>query len=284
MRKLLLSVLLLIVVMAAGLAYYLATPISPVTPSSTPSTTPTTTAIGYPQLKVSEVSPVSFVYVDRMVYWRFKVSGEIDLREKVEINGVYGWWFAIINVTLPNGKITDLYNPSDYVNILRSFNHLSGSWVLDAYVLDVDAWWEKSFLDGEYRVVVWLKGPYGNRSILFDKTFTHRMNYSISITPTKWSSWDEKLRISIVNTGDVPLILQSIGIELSNTGTVIGWIHTPEVLIEPGDSREVEARTEILEDYRAWLKGKTATLDFLISFAGARQLFKVTLSVEFPSK
>lgn len=283
MRKLLLAVVLLIVGIAVALAYYLAPPISPVVPCTTPSTAPTATTV-HPRPSVSGVSPLGFVLVDREVYWRFKVSGEIDLREKVEINGTYGSWLARINVTLPNGRVTDLYNPSDYVNILGSFSYLSGSRVLDAFVLDVDAWWEESFLDGEYRVVVWLRGPYGNKTVLFDKTFTYAMKFGISVSKTKWSSWDESLKLSIANTGDVPLLLRGIGIELSNTGTVIGWIHAPEVCVWPGESREVEARVEILEDYRALLRGRTAALDLVISFAGARQLGRVALSVEFPSK
>lgn len=284
MRTLLPATLLILAGIAVGLAYYLSAPISPVAPSPTPPTAPATTTTGHPQPRVFGVSPLGFVYVGREVYWRLNVSGEIDLREKVEIDGTYGSWFAVINVTLPNGRVTDLFSPSDYASILGSFSYLSGSRVLDAFVLDADAWWEESFIDGEYRVVVWLRGPYGSKAVLFDKTFAYAANFSISVAQTRWSSWDERFRISIANTGDVPLLLQGIGMELSNTGTVIGWMHAPEVLIEPGGSREVEARAEVLEDYRALLKGKTASLDLRIVFAGVRQPSRATLSVEFPSK
>lgn len=304
---LLVAVFLIILGVVAGVAYYLITPTTmttqtsitsatlstptPTTISTTasttsiPPTTPTTTPTSYIQPRITDVTSEGFVYVEeeREIYWRFKISGEVDLRDKIEINGIYGWWFGRINVTLPNEEDTRVHEPPDYTNIVTSFRYLSGSKIFDAYVLDVDAWWEKSFLDGTYRIVVWLKGPYENRSVLLDKNFVFRMAFNASITPTAWTSWDENLRLTITNTGDVPLFLQGVGIERSGTGTVIGQVLTPEEIIMSGETREIVAPVQIFGDFKEEFKGKNITLDFLLSFAGARQIYKVTLNVRFPT-
>ncbi|MEO3992865.1 MAG: hypothetical protein QN229_00915, partial [Desulfurococcaceae archaeon TW002] len=80
-----------------------------------------------------------FVFVDREIYWRFKILGEVDLRDKVTINEVYGWWFCVINVITPNGELTNIFVPPNYTDILISSQYFSGSKVFDAYVLDTNA-------------------------------------------------------------------------------------------------------------------------------------------------
>lgn len=277
------AVFLIILVVAAGITYYLTTPTTTTTQTPITSTTTPTTS-DHAQPRITDVTPEGFVFVDGEIYWRFEVSGEVDLRDKVTINGVYGWWFGVIDVTLPNGERTNVFVPPNYVDILTMFQSLSGSEVFDAYVLDVDAWWEKSFLDGTYRVVVWLKGPYENKSVLFDKSFDYRMDCNISVTPTVWASWNESLEIAITNTGDVPLVLQGVGIVWSGTGSVAGDVSISREVIMPGESKEIVAPVYIFEDFRAYFKGKTIALDFVFNFAGARQEYIEALNVSFPAE
>ncbi len=304
-RTLLVVVFLIILGVVAGIAYYLTTPtitttqtsitsatLSTPTPTTKPTTAPNTsippttptTSTSYIQPRITDVTSEGFVHVDGEIYWRFKISGEVDLRDKIEINGIYSWWFGRINVTLPNGEHAYIFKPPDYTNIVTSLRYLSGSEIFDAYVLDVEAWWEKSFLDGTYRIVIWLQGPYENKSVLFDKSFVFRMAFNTSITPTVWTSWDENLSLTITNVGDVPLILQSVGIERSGTGTVVGWVSTPKEIVMPGESRKITAPVQILEHFREEFKGKNIDLDFLVSFVGAPDTYRITLNVRFPTE
>lgn len=271
----LIVVFVVVLGVVAGIAYYLTTLTTPTTTTSTPPS--------HAQLKVTDVVSEGFVYRDGEIYWRFKIFGELDLRDKVEVNGVYDFWFGHINITLPNGERADIFKPPDYTNIVVQLRYLSGSEVFDAYVLDIHAWWKESFLEGTYRVVVWLQGPYDNRTVLFDKSFYFRMAPEISITSTVWNSWSESLRLTVANEGDVPLVLLSIGIEQAGTRRGIGWC-TVEELIMPGESREVTAPIQFYDYVKEEFKGKEAVLDFLVEFAGARQLYRVTLNVKFPNE
>ncbi|MEM2158062.1 MAG: hypothetical protein QXO72_03490, partial [Sulfolobales archaeon] len=223
-----------------------------------------------------------WVINDREVCWRFRVSGEVDLRDRIEINGVYGNWIGRFQVKLPNGENALIFESPNYNIDVSQFGYLSGSRTLDACVLDLDAWWGKSLLEGTYTASIVLYGPYENRSILFSRNYTYTANLNISVAPTVWNSWNQSIVIQIVNTGDVPLILQGIGIEHSGTGTGIGFTQISEEVIMPGESKSVAATVQTFDYVRENFKGKSASLDFNLNFAGINRVFKVVTDVTFP--
>lgn len=306
MRNLLLVVIVLVALGAvAGAALYLMRPTVPATttplpsttvPTSTPTatistttpvkptptTTQTTPPTGSTKPTITDVVSEGFVVVDGEVYWRVKVLGMADLRDKIEINGVYAFWFGRFKVTLPDGREqTRLFIPGDYVNIIRDFRYLQDEMTLDIYI--PTNWYENPCLEGTYRFVVWLQGPYENRSLLFNKSFVYKMDLKANVFHTEWRSWNENLRLAITNTGDVPLVLQGVGMERSGTGTVIGWILTPEEIIMPGETREITAPVQMREDFKEEFKGKTITVDFVLDIVAAPQRYAITTDVRFPA-
>lgn len=254
-------------------------------PSPTATTTtpppPTTTPIR-PTPRITNFTFVEWVINDREVCWRFRVSGEVDLRDRIEINGVYGNWIGRFRVTLPNGKNALIFEPPNYSVDVSQFSYLSGSRTLDACVLDLGDWWSKSLLEGTYTASVVLYGPYENRSVLFNRNYTYTANLNISIAPTVWNSWNQSILVQIVNTGDIPLILQGIGIEHSGTGTGIGFAQISEEVIMPGKSKNVTAIVQTFEYTKESFKGKSASVDFNLNFAGVNRIFKVVMNVTFP--
>ncbi|MEM0014336.1 MAG: hypothetical protein QXX81_02080 [Zestosphaera sp.] len=309
MRNLLLVVIILVAMSAVvGAALHLMGPTAPATPITTPlpsttvptstptatisttttpvKPTPTTTQATQPsgltKPIITDVVPMGFVLVDGEVYWRVKVLGTVDLRDKIEINGVYAFWFGRFKVTLPDGREqTRLFMPGDYVNIVRDFRYIREEMTLDVYI--PTNWYENPCLEGTYRFVVWLQGPYENRSLLFDKSFVYKMNLKANISPTELRSWSENLKLSLTNTGDVPLILQGVGIERTGTGTVVGWVLVPEEIIMPNESKELTAPVQILNDFREEFKGKTITVDFVLNVVAAPQRYAITADVRFPA-
>lgn len=247
----------------------------------TATVSPTSTAAPV-QPRVTDIVSEGFVFVDDELYWRIKILGEVDLRDKIEINGVYSFWFGRFNITLPDGSPQDrIYKPGNYEEIVSQFIYLPGTMTLDIYI--PTEWWEKICLEGVYRVVVWLKGPYNNYTVLFDKSFTFKMALNASITPNRWPSWSGPLKLEIDNTGDVPLILNGVGIELTGTETVIGWLApTLRETVMPGESKTLEAQVQILSDFMEELRGKTRTVDFVLNIVGAPRRYAITIDVEFP--
>ena len=292
--KLLIAVVILVILsVVAGVALFLmmpaappATPTTSTSPASTPTTTtkPTTPA-GSTQPEIRDVVPEGFVFVDNELYWRIKILGEADLRDRITINGIYAFWFGRIDVTLPDGRKALLYNPPDYVNVVTQFLTLSGEMVLDVYI--PTAWYENPYLEGTYRVTVWLSGPYENRTTLFDKSFYYKMDLKATISPTVWTSWNQSLELNITNTGNLPLILGEGGIRRAGTDTVIGhWTPTPPYphVLMPGESKEISGPVEIYDDFKEALKGKTVAVDLVLSIVGAPREYVITVNVTFPAK
>ncbi|MEM3142043.1 MAG: hypothetical protein QW656_02350 [Zestosphaera sp.] len=286
MRVVLLLAVLLVVlgVVGGSIAYFMfiETPIS-----SSATTTPTTTPISSGQLKITDITSEGFVVVGEEIYWRIKIYGDIDLRNYTVINGVYGYWVGKINVTHPKGMEILLHEPPNYVDVVTQFSYLSGVRVLDACVYSW-SWTESPWPEGTYEVIVWLKGPYENRTVLFKKSFNFSMSLEASVTPTTWESWNETLRFTIRNEGDVPIIVEGADIILvgdSGIPYVIGWWEQtpPTETIMPGETRVLVGPALIRDDYKEELKGKTATVKIVLGVASAPREYSVIVDVKFPS-
>ncbi|MCS7108281.1 MAG: hypothetical protein RMH77_05455 [Sulfolobales archaeon] len=272
--------------LVVGALYYVVRPTAPstsTTPTQTPSPTPTPPSTTTPSLKITNVTFVEWIINEhREVCWRFRITGEVDLRERVTINGVYGNWLGRIHVILPNGELAMIFDPPNYDTDVSRFKYLSGTKTYDACVLDLDAWWGKSYLSGTYRISVILHGPYENRSVLFDKNFTYLMKANVTIAPTEWSTWNQSLLLSIVNTGDVPLVLQGVGIVQSGTSTSLGTVKISEVVVMSGKLKNINASIQVFDYTKENFRGKSVPVDFVLSFAGADQPYKVAMNVTFP--
>ena len=234
---------------------------------------------------VSNVEIERFLYEDEELYMRLKISGEADLRDRVEINGVYGWWFGSISVTLPDGSQARLLRPEDHTTIFDQFRQLPGTLTVDVYLPWM--WYEKHCLEGAYNVTVWLKGPYENRTVLYEKIFNLKMALTATVSPTTWRSWEENVEITVANTGDIPLILQGIGMEMTETGTVIGWIFAPTLeqgilVVMPGETKTWVGKPTMVGDLKEVLSGKMLQVDFVLGIAGAPRRFAATTNVRFP--
>ncbi len=235
---------------------------------------------------VSDVSIDGFVYTtDGDLFMRLKICGEADLREPITINGVHGFWFGRISVRLPDGRQTQIFEPGDYVNVFTQFLELSGEKVVDVHLPTM--WYENPCLEGVYNVTVFLKGPYDNVTVLFHEDFNLKMALTASVAPADWRSWGENITIKITNTGDVPVILQGVGMELTGTGTVIGWIyaHTLEsriLSVMPGETKTWTGAPTMAGDFKEELAGETLQVDFVLDIAGAPRRFAVTLNTSFP--
>lgn len=268
-----------ILIGVAALAYYLALKPSP--PSAT-STTTTTTPL-QPKLQVSSVVFDKWVITeDREVCWRFNITGEVDLRREVEVNGVYAYWIGRIVVTLPNGDRAMVFQPPDYTTDVSQFSLLTGTRTLDACVLDLDAWWERSPLEGTYRVTILLVGPYENRTVLFDGNFTHEAGIQAYVSPSIWESWSQSLTIHVSNQGTVPLILQTVGFTDPSTGTSLGFVQLNETVIMPGESESALGLAQVFDSTRENYNGAQLVVAFRLEFAGLAQPYEVLTTVQFP--
>lgn len=270
------AVLVVLAVAAGSAAFYLLAGIK-----GGPGAPPSTTS----RLYVSNVEIDGFLFEEEELYMRLKISGEVDVRDRVEINGVYGWWFGRINVTLPDGTPARLFPPEDHTSILTQFRQISGTLTVDVNL--PWEWYERHCLEGVYKVAVWLKGPYENRTVLYEKAFNLKMALTATVSPTIWRSWEENVTITVSNKGDIPLILQGVGMEISGTGTVIGWIFAPTpkqriLVVMPGETKTWTGLPTVIGDFKKNLSGKTLQVDFVLGIAGAPRRFATTANISFP--
>ncbi len=245
----------------------------------------TTTSQSMQSPRISNVEIAGYLYSDEELYMRLKISGEVDLRNRLNINGVYGWWFGRITVSLPDGSQGEIMDAENHENFFTQFTYLPGSITVDVYL--PWTWYEEHSLEGFYNVTVWLQGPYEKRVVLFEKSFNLKMMLKAFVTPTTWRSWEENVSITITNTGNVPLILRGVGMEASGTGTVIGWLYAPTIeeriiVVMPGETRKWTGTPTMASNFKEELSGKTIQVDFVLDIAGASQRFAVTTSVNFP--
>lgn len=255
-------------------------------PAPSPSTTTTFTTTPS-QPRITDITSEGFIILDEETYWRIKIYGEVDLRNYTTINGVYGHWFGRISVVHPANKEVLLFRPSNYVDVFTSFRYLSGVMVLDACVYGW-SWSESPWPEGTYEIIVWLKGPYENHTVLFKKSFNLSMNLEVSMTPTTWRSWNETLEFVITNRGDVPLIVEGGSISIlrdSGIPDLIGWWEQrpPVEIIMPGQTRELVGPILIREEYKEELRGRTATVKITLNIVSAPREYSVTENVRFPS-
>lgn len=276
MKKIIVAVLVIIFVAAALVVFRLPKPQEYGGPSPGQEAGP----------HVSDVLIMGFIYTaDGELYMRLKIRGEAHLREPITINGTHGFWFGRVSVRLPDGRETLLFEPGDYVNAFIQFLELRGEKELDVYL--PTEWYENPYLEGTYNVTVFLKGPYYNVSVLFHRDFNLKMALTGAVTPAKWRSWEENVTIVITNTGDVPVILKGVGMELAGTGTVIGWVYAPTVesrvlVVMPGETKTWTGTPTMAGDFKERLAGKTLQVNFTLDIVGAPRLFAVTLNVTFP--
>lgn len=235
---------------------------------------------------VSDVLISGFVYTgEGDLFMRLKILGEADLREPITINGVHGFWFGRVSVRLPDGKQAQLFEPGDYAKFFTQFLVLSGEKAVDVYL--PTRWYENPCLEGIYNVTVFLKGPYDNVTVLFQRNFNLKMALTATVAPSAWHSWTENITIRVTNTGDVPVILQGVGMELTGKGTVIGWVYAPTLessilVVMPGETKTWAGNPTMAGDFKEELAGKTVQVDFVLDIAGAPRRFAVTMNVSFP--
>jgi parallel beta-helix repeat protein len=274
-------VLLTVVVASGSVAFYLFTGIGRGGQGSASGTMPSTPS----NLYVSTVEIDRYLYEDEGLYMRLKIRGEVDVRDRVEINGVYGWWFGRVTVVLPDGSQAQLLQPEDHTSFFTQFLQIPGTLIVDIS-LPWD-WYEHHCLEGAYNVTIWLKGPYENYAVLYKKVFNLKMALTAAASPTTWKSWDENVTITVANRGDIPLIVRGVGMEISRTGTVIGWIYTPTLeqrilVVMPGETKTWIGTPTIAGDFKENLSGKTLQVDFVLDIAGAPRRFAATANISFP--
>ncbi|MCL7385662.1 MAG: hypothetical protein LZ158_04805 [Thaumarchaeota archaeon] len=274
--KIAIAMVAVLAVVVVSIAFYLFSGTESGGQGPKPGTTPGT-------VYVSNVEIERYLYEDEGLYMRLKISGEADLRGPVNINGVYGLWFGRITVMLPDGSQGQLLQPEDHTEFFTQFLQIPGTITVD--VLLPWEWYERHPLEGAYNVTVWLIGPHESRIVLFKKIFDLKMALHASVSPTAWKSWEENLAITVTNKGNVPLILQGVGMETS--GTVIGWIYVPSLeqrilVVMPGETKTYVGTPTIVGDFKEILSGKTLQVDFVLDIAGAPRRFAVTTKVSFP--
>jgi len=75
--------------------------------------------------------------------------------------------------------------------------------------------------------------------------------------------------------------------EITETGTVIGWIFTPTLeqgilVVMPGETKTWVGKPTMVGDFKKVLSGKTLQVDFVLGIAGAPRRFAATTNVRFP--
>lgn len=298
MRRVLYIIFFILIVLVAVLFMGLSQQggISPPSTNTQVSTTPTS-PISSNKLSIYDVIPQGFHVVDEVVYWKLKIFANIDLRDKVEINGTYGYWTGIITIVLPNGREPWIFIPPDYSTGRNQFNYITGSVEYDVPVYDLLGGTApyvhpQSPLNGTYKVIIWLSGPYDEkigeypRVILIEKTFNYTFKASIDLHPLEWSSWDQDVVITISNEGDIPIFFKGAGILIHGVNTVIGWltIQNDYVYIDINESKNIDAKLWILEDYKAMYEGKVEQVDILFDFQTIQSPINITFTIKFPTK
>lgn len=291
------SIVVLILVMVVTLMFinqYRGVQRQPTSPAQNTSSESPQTSVA--DMAVYNITSEGFHIVDEIVYIRFKVWGYVDLREKREINGVYGTWSGFVTVIVPNGIDVWVFTPPDYSVGRNHFTHITGSVEYDAPVYDLrggspSVTHPQSPLNGTYKVTVWLSGPYDEkigdypRVVLMEKNFTYTFKASVELKPLKWSSWDQEVVVTVVNEGDTPLFFTGGSVLIHGVNTVVGWLSIWEdyVPIEVGGSRDVATKLTFLEDYKTDYEGKTKQVDVLFHFKTV-SFINVTYTIEFPNQ
>ncbi|MGB9675160.1 MAG: hypothetical protein ACPLYW_00980 [Candidatus Nanoarchaeia archaeon] len=283
--SMILLVLLAVLLIAVGSItfYFLVGPkVKEQAPSTSTTPKPTTPK---PALYVFNVEIDKFLYEDGELYMRLKISGEVDLKERINISGISGvhdYWFGRIDVTLPDGSEGKLFESENHTNIFTTFLQIPGTMFVDVN-LPLE-WYEKHPLEGLYNVTVWLAGPYENRTVIFEKTFNLKMALNATVSPTTWQSWEENVTTTVTNTGDLPLVFHDVSM-ITDAGRVIGWIcqSCERIVIMPGETKQlVGTPTMAGEDIKEELAGKTLKVNFVLGIIGAVQQFSVPANVNFP--
>jgi len=246
-------------------------------------TTPQSTSP--PSLYVSNAEINKFLYEDEDLYMRLKISGEVDLREPVNINGVYGQWIGYIDMRFPDGSRAKLLKPENHEDLAAQFLQIPGKLIVDVYI--PTQWYNTHYLEGSYNITIWLQGPYNNRTILYMKIFSLRMALTTTISPATWRIWGENITITITNIGDLPLILRGVAMEIPGTETVIGLINSNSskpIIIMRGETKQWIGTPTIFSEFKEELAGKTLQINFVLDIAGAPpKRFIETTNIIFPS-
>jgi len=280
---LLVALLVILGVVGGAIAYFTFPKTTTQSPISTPA--PTTATPSPTQPRISNVTSSGFVLVeDEEVCWRIRIYGEVDLRDRVTVNGTYGTWFGRINVTHPRGKEVLLHEPGNYVDVLVQFSYLSGIKVLDACV-PYWTWGESPWPEGTYKVTVWLYHSPGIYVTLLKKSFNFTMSLKASISPTTWRQWNETLRITIENTGDVPIYIGGGDILLAeNPEIIIGWWQQipPTAIVLPGQAKELVGSILIRDEFVENLRGRTVTVKIALGVLTPPRECSIVTNVKFP--
>lgn len=260
------------------------------------STTLTSTTSSSIKLSIYDVIPRGFHIVDEIVYLRFEIIGDVDLRESIEINGIYGYWQGVVTVVVPNGVEPWIFIPPDYSTGRNIFDHIEESVEYDVPVYDLlggspSVTHPQSPLNGTYKITVWLSGPYDEKVggypkvVLIEKSFNYTFKVSIGLHSLEWSSWDQEVAISITNGGDVPVFFRGAGILIHGVNTVIGWlsIQSNYICININESKDIVAKLTILDDYKPIYEGKVEPVDILFEFLTIPPINE-TFPVKFPAE
>jgi len=232
------------------------------------------------KLYVSNISIVRFNIIDSDLYMRIRVYGYLNLHDKVTVNNVYGFWFGFLRVTLPYGEDTLIYDPGNYVDVVKQILEVNGTRDFDVYL---PLRGDKPGLDGVYNISFYLIGPYGNVSVLYQKQFNLTASSRIAIYPVNMSSWDETVNITITNTGDLPLFFSGAGLIMPETRNSLGGFEpinytNAEIIVMPGETGSWIGKLYVFRDLRYLVAGKTVDLIMIIDFGTAKSYETVTLT------
>jgi len=273
----------LITILLIGILH-LYNPTSGLENTSTENISSTTSGSQHPAPYISNITIMGFHVKDGELYMRLRVYGYVYLRDKVSINGVYDFWFGVLKVILPYGEEALLYDPGNYVDVVMNVNEIYGSRDFDA---ELPLSGDKPGLDGLYNITFYLKGPYDNVSILYQKTVNLTILFKISISPTNISTWNETMRVTINNTGDLPVILDGVGLAYPIPNGTIGVIEPlnysdPGLIVMPGESSTWIGRLNIDSDMRIYVAGKTLQIYINTYPFTANRFFTETITMSFP--
>jgi len=214
---------------------------------------------------------------------RIRVHGYLNLHDEITVNNIPGFWFGVLEITLPYGEKALLFNPGDYVNVVMQILELNGSRDFDVYLpLSGD----KPGLDGVYNVSFYLKGPYGNISMLYRGQFNLTASCEISVNPVNMSSWDEVVYVTINNTGDLPLFFTGAGLLMADTLNSIGGFEPLNysnacIIVMPGETKTWIGKLSVFNSLRYLVAGKTVDLVLSIDF-GTRRSYHERITLSFP--
>lgn len=255
----------------------------------------TSSPLSSSEINIYDIVSEGFHIVDEIVYIRFKVWGYVDLREKREINGIYGIWSGFISVAVPNGIEVWVFTPPNYYIGRNYFTNITGSAEYDAPVYDLrggspSVTHPQSTLNGTYKVTVWLSGPYDEKTgsypkvVLMEKNFTYTFKAKVELDSLKWSSWDQEVLITVVNEGNVPLFFTGGSLLIHGLNTVIGWLIIDEnyIPVEINGTRNIVTKLLFLEDYKPDYRGLMKQVDVLFYFKTV-SFINLTYTIEFPN-